>query len=791
MTRSVPAVAGPRVVSAQLPRLAVNAPDGATSPPAWLRLAWIPYLVLGGLGLAGYFIAPDESRATLYEVFGLAGIVAILAGVLIHKPAARASWLVAAAGLGIFVTGDATYNLLERLGAPVFPSVADALYITGEVLFIIGFAGAGRGLDNSARRPALLDGAMLATGVGVILWNLLFNQLVEGEVDPLSAFTAMSYPVLDLVILAVLVWQVLLPGGRTVSTALLICGLSGFFLADVAYTTLSINDAYEGGVIDAGWLLGYLLLGAAALHPSMARVASPTTNLEERISGRRMTFIAASLALAVIGAALTPLDAFTDVLVAGGGGCIVVGLVVARLFTALTRSTALLDRSNALQQELYLQTQTDALTGLPNRVAFTARLESDLAAHDATAVLFLDLDRFKQVNDTWGHQTGDALLCGVAERLSSIIRRPAFVARLGGDEFGVIVDSARVSDAEVVAERILATFAAPFQLGHGAVPVAASIGIALGHRGDTSESLLGQADVTMYDAKRQGGARSVRFDAVQHAQVIADYRLANALPEAVERHQLRLHYQPIVDLRSGRIEGLEALVRWQHPQLGLLAPGAFISVAEGAGLVGMIDRWVATEAAAQVRRWSLAGLWSDHLRLHVNVSPKDIENGGAIESMSAALEASRISPSWLVAEVTESALLDSERAKATLTALHDMGIGLSLDDFGTQYAVLGSLGDLPFDILKLDRSLVATTANPSRARLLEGIVRLASSLGLTTIAEGIETDAERRAVEAAGCRLGQGYLLGRPVPASEISRLLEPRLLAAPRRVPGQAVVAV
>jgi diguanylate cyclase len=789
MIRSLPALPVPRAaqINGSTPPslLALGAP--ATLSP-WRRFGWIGYLAAGGVGLLAYFLAADDLRAIIYDLFGLAAIAAIISGVVAYRPAARTAWLVAAAGLSMYVAGDATYTLLDRLGLSVFPSVADVLYLTGEVLFILGLAGAAYGSDEGARRPALLDGAMLATAVGIVLWNVLLDRVVEAELHPLAALVALTYPVLDLVILTVLVWQLLLPRGRTASTLLLVGGLGGFFLADIAYTSLSVNDAYQPGQpVDAGWLLGYLLIGAAALHHSMARTTPLAGDPEERISGRRMAFIAGALGVAVVGGALTPLDAFTDIVVAGGGGCVVVALVVARLFSAMTRSAVLLDRSNALQQALYSQTQTDALTGLPNRVAFTARLAADLASHDATAVLFLDLDRFKQVNDTWGHQTGDALLCRVGERLSAVVRAPAFVARRGGDEFGVIVDSARISDAQVVADRILATFDAPFVLANGPVPVATSIGIALGRRGDTAESILGHADVTMYDAKRRGGARSVRFDAAEHGQVIADYRLANALPDAVQSDQLRLAYQPIVDLRTGRLEGLEALVRWQHPQLGLLAPGAFIPLAEEAGLVGLIDRWVAIAAAGQVRRWSTAGRWPDRLRLHVNVSPRDVEDGSVVESMTAALAASGIPPAWLVAEVTESALLDSDRARATLTTLHELGIGLSLDDFGTQYAVLASLGDLPFDVLKLDRSLVGTTSSPSRARLLEGIVRLSSSLGLATIAEGIETEAERRAVLAAGCTRGQGYLLGRPVSATEIDELLAPRALTFP--APASAVV--
>jgi EAL domain-containing protein (putative c-di-GMP-specific phosphodiesterase class I) len=277
----------------------------------------------------------------------------------------------------------------------------------------------------------------------------------------------------------------------------------------------------------------------------------------------------------------------------------------------------------------------------------------------------------------------------------------------------------------------------------------------------------------MYDAKRQGGNRWSLFDQA-HEQIVERYRLAKELEVAIDAGELVVHYQPVCALENGEVVALEALVRWQHPQHGLLQPGAFIGVAESAGLIRRLDLWVLRASLDQVRSWTADGLWTPQRRMHVNFAPTDLEDPTIVQDIATALHEVGVPPGVLSVEVTESALLEVDRTRSHLQQIADLGVSLSLDDFGTRYAVLATLADLPFTTLKVDRSFVEGIESPRRARLFEGILRLAEQLGLQTLAEGIETESQRAIVRALGCQLGQGYLLGRPVPPAEIQGLLFP-----------------
>jgi diguanylate cyclase (GGDEF)-like protein len=412
---------------------------------------------------------------------------------------------------------------------------------------------------------------------------------------------------------------------------------------------------------------------------------------------------------------------------------------------------------------------------MPNRAAFGEALRAALSGGgDAVGVLYLDLDQFKAVNDTWGHSSGDELLVAVAGRLRGALRGSDVVARLGGDEFGILVAAAPDPDGPLqLAERILQLFEAPFALSETTVSIRASIGIVVGEAGDEGVHLLRQADIAMYDAKRQGGGRWQRFTDTH--ELIADrYRLANELEVAIDAGELVLHYQPIVDLDSGAIVAAEALVRWQHPEHGLLKPDAFIPVAESSGLIARLDRWVLRAAMEQARTWLDAGIWRESGRIHVNVAPGDLEDPEIVGVVADTLRETRVPAGVLALEVTESALLEVEVTRRHIEEIARLGVSLSLDDFGTRYAVLATLADLPFTTLKIDRAFVLALENPARARLFEGIVKLAERLGLDPLAEGIETEQQRSLVRAHGCRLAQGFLLGRPMPAADLASLLTP-----------------
>jgi diguanylate cyclase (GGDEF)-like protein len=439
---------------------------------------------------------------------------------------------------------------------------------------------------------------------------------------------------------------------------------------------------------------------------------------------------------------------------------------------------AMADAIAGSQRSLTLEVNTDSLTGLPNRAAFGARLEATLSTSNRRAghqaVLFVDLDDFKDVNDTLGHAAGDQLLRVVAGRLSDTMRPGDLVARLGGDEFAVLLDG--VPDPEHalgVAQRVVSALAAPVQIGRSTVHVGASVGLAMRHERSTFDGLLREADVAMYAAKGKGKNRVERYDAGLDDLALARIALKTELGGAVDRGELVLDYQPMVDLDTGLLVGLEALVRWQHPTRGLLPPSAFISLAEETGDIIGIGAFVLDAAAQQVqgwqRRYQLPQLW-----VSVNVSVCELDAPSFAERVSDALRASRLDPACLVLEVTETILADPKGgAAAALSALRRTGIRVALDDFGTGYSSIGYLRQLPVDILKIDRSfLTGTYAGGPANALLEAIVAMAKSLGLTVIPEGIEELDQLSRLRAMGCHIGQGFLLSRPVPADSIDALL-------------------
>jgi len=418
----------------------------------------------------------------------------------------------------------------------------------------------------------------------------------------------------------------------------------------------------------------------------------------------------------------------------------------------------------------------DTLTGLPNRQLLTDRLEQALRRSARTAqpvaVLFLDLDRFKLINDSQGHAAGDDVLVTVAERVGETVRAGDTVARFGGDEFVVLCEGADL-DARVagLAERINAALCAPFVVQGGEFFLSASIGIALGTGRDaTADGLLRDADAAMYRAKERGRAGVEFFDEPMRSQVAGRVELQNALHRAVERGELRLAYQPIVDLRSSRIVGVEALLRWQHPERGLLKPDAFISLAEDAGLIVPIGRWLIDEAARACARWR------DHgVSVSVNVSARQLRQPDLLEVVAGALERNAVPAGGLRLELTETVLMeDLEFHGRQLTDLRDLGVSLAIDDFGTGYSSLTYLRRFPVSTVKIDRSFVSGLgSNLADSAIVDSVINLAHALDLEVVAEGAETSEQVVCLQDLGCDKAQGFVFAVPGPAEEIDALLD------------------
>lgn len=416
----------------------------------------------------------------------------------------------------------------------------------------------------------------------------------------------------------------------------------------------------------------------------------------------------------------------------------------------------------------------DALTGLPNRVALEQTLH-DALAHGRPALAMLDLDRFKLVNDSLGHHAGDQLLREVAERLSACVGPDGTLARLGGDEFVAILPTVDADvDAELAAERLLAGLDAPFELEGRRFWVRGSIGLALAEPGQSANDLLANADAAVYSAKQRGRGRWVRFD--QSLQDDATERLAleHDLRDAIGTDQLLLHYQPIVDARTGRLIGLEGLARWVHPTRGPVSPGAFIPVAEETGLIGELGDQVLDMGLADLARWSSSRPDRNDFRLSLNLSGRQLHDRDLVRRVGQLLATHGVDPGRLVLEVTETTLLDDD-AVGQIERLRRLGLQIAADDFGSGFTAIGRLARQPVDLLKVDMSLVRDAAVGGKAAaILASVGSLGRALGVHVVAEGVEEPAQYDAAVAAGCDLIQGYLFGRPVSAEEVADVVLP-----------------
>jgi len=427
----------------------------------------------------------------------------------------------------------------------------------------------------------------------------------------------------------------------------------------------------------------------------------------------------------------------------------------------------------------------DPLTGLPNRTLFLERLreahrrtfEADVDSHGQLspyAILFVDLDDFKPINDVLGHGAGDQALRTVADRLISAVDEHVMVARLGGDEFGVLLDRACTHDEVVgLSEGILEVLNQPLLIEDDTVAIGASVGFALADLESDSEEMLRKADMAMYAAKRGGKASYASYSEGMHANASRRLELRSQIEGAIYREEFRPFYQAIVDLDSSSIVATEALIRWDRPGEGLIGPDQFIPLSEQNGLIVPLGAWMLEECCRRAKAWEDANPLHLPLSLSVNVSPRQLEERGFVSMVAAILERTRMPPEFLTLEITENVLIkDAEAVLHRLTELKKLGIKLALDDFGAGFSSLGYLSRMPLDVLKLDRAFVLQMDTPHGRNLLSGIIALAQSLDLVTVAEGVETSEQADDLRMLGCRRAQGYYFARPMPGEDYVELL-------------------
>ncbi len=752
-----------------------------------------PWSILLGIGLVltlVYFQLPTrEGQDLFYQLPETVAFVAVLLGIRLLRPADAGPWYLLALGIGLTSAGDWTWVVLDRVyGIDPFPSVADLFYLGGMITIAFAVRGMLHGRIPGGDRAGVLDALIVTVGVGLLSWVFLMAPIAADTTQsPGELAVALAYPAIDLLLLGVLVRLVLAPGEMVTAVRLLIAGLLAFLLADFQYALLTLTDGYAvGSPIDAGWLLGTTFWGAAALHPSMRSLGRPGQPASQLRAWRLALLALASLlgpaVLVAESLAGMPVDAPVVAV-----GCIVIfGLVIARLEGVVTDLRRTLDERTLLERELERRALHDPLTGLANRVLFHDRLSHALARRaGSVAVMFLDLDDFKTINDSFGHDAGDRVLQAVATELAAVARAGDTVARLGGDEFALLIeDSPDRFAASRLAGRLLDAVRAPIEVAGHARSVGASIGISLGECGTAdADVLMREADIAMYVAKGGGKGTYTVFEPSELHSVVRGLELRNDLEQAVREHQFELDYQPIFDLDSGEMAGVEALVRWRHPVQGRLLPSEFIGLTETTGAIVPLGRWMLQQAGRAAAGWN--GPF-----VSVNLSAQQLEVASFVDDVREVLRTSGLPPDRLVLELTETSRLDDEVAAHAIWPLREMGVRLALDDFGTGFAALSQLSRSWFDIVKIDRSFLADLSSDPRAEsLVGGILDLARRLGVVAVAEGIEDGVQLARLRDAGCPLGQGFLFARPIPPAELVALLRDGAPSAAARsaAPSQA----
>ncbi len=729
---------------------------------------WKPYLVAGVLLSATDLVLPAGlGRDLLYCLIVASGAAGVVVGARRNRPNQTLGWYLPAAGMASQAAGGAVYAWLRHTGSVVpFPVVVDVLDLMTYPLAAAGLLLFARGRSSEGRRAALLDSAIITVGVGLLSWVCVIEpHLAAQSGEPVvGRLAVIGYPLGYVLLFGTMVRLSKAPGvGRGACEVAV--GVFGTMLALQSITQVAGLGAaadVRPSLFPPLWLLTNVLTGAIALHPSMRAFSMPSDTAPEPTRTREIAVLAGALLIgpAILGGELwagIPLHA-APVVVAS---TVLVLMVLARMV--------------GLVHHEQRQAATDELTGLPNRralyLAGAARLTAP--ARRRQALLMLDLDRFKEVNDSLGHHAGDKLLVQVGNRLGERLRAGDLLVRLGGDEFAVLLEDAGQGEATTVAAALHAAFADPFPLDDMAVHSAGSIGIALfpDHGTDLS-TLLRKADIALYLSKASG--RPHLYGESDDDGGVGWLGLVEELRVALTSQQLVVHYQPKIDLRTGQTRGVEALVRWQHPTRGLVYPDFFLDLVEETRLMPALTRIVLQMALDQAVIWHADG-WP--LTVAVNLSASSLADVDLPDEVAAMLAARGLPPSALQLEITEEFLMrDRDRARRILTRLREHGIQIALDDFGTGYSSLGYLRDLPIDELKLDRSFVLTMADDRRAAaLVASTIALAHSLELRMVAEGVENAAALTELARMGCDEAQGYYLSRPVPAEELDRWVRGR----------------
>lgn len=742
-----------------------------------------PPLAVVVAALAVHAVLPAGTLRDLLYV----GVGAVCA-VRTHRAAGRIpgpqrrAWRLLALGLGAWVLGDAVWTLLERgLGVQPFPSVADVAYVVSYPLLAAGLVRAFPAPRD--RRPTwLLDALLVTSGPLLVLWLLVLEPTLSGwGADPLGTAVGALYPAGDAVLLLLLARAATATGDQPRALRLITWGVLAILLADELFLLAPGWPALDDRVhlIDTLWLLGYVLLACAARHASAGRAAPPRADGD--LSTGHLVLLGASVC--VLPGTLA-VEAFRGGPVHLAEVCTAATVVIAAF---LLRFGGLLRAMRRQHRHLQHLAVTDPLTGLANAGGLARRLAAapaDAPAGTVPAVLLVALDGYRDVAQTLGHAVADDLLLAVGAVVGREAEEGGTPARLARDVFAVGIDVADPAEAERAATRLVDRLTPPLPVGGLDLTVQPLVGVAVASgRPAAADALVTRADAALTAAR--GGDARVAVDAgtpalpAQRAEgapaaapAPCAASLLRRLPAAAARGELVVHFQPLVAVAGGRVEGAEALVRWQHPEHGFLGPDAFVPAAERTGLVRPVTLHVLDVALAQCARWRAAGAGS--FAVSVNVSAHDLDDPRLVGDVRAALDRHGLPADALGLEVTETmAMRDAALAGRTLRALADLGVVLAVDDYGVGYGSLDYLRRLPFTVLKVDRAFVAPAADDRVcAEILRSTVDLGHALGMQVVAEGVEDERTLALLRGLGCDAAQGWALGRPGPAAALDARL-------------------
>ncbi|MFC4069860.1 putative bifunctional diguanylate cyclase/phosphodiesterase [Actinoplanes subglobosus] len=742
---------------------------------------WYRLLLAGALPVILAPLLGGTARQAAYVVVAGAALVAVRNGVQRHHLARRRAWWPLAAAMFCSAVANAIWGIWMAGGSavPNGLTVVDIIYLCMYPLLAVGLLNLAQGRGGSPWAGMTEAGIVLCTGSS-LLWVLLYDPFVMDRGHWSGPACALMFPALDLLVLAAATRMIVVHGRLTWPDRLLLTAAGVLTVADVVYFLASADGGtWTGpGWTAAGLLLAFLLIGTAARHPE---AGEPVRHDAVPAPARARTALIVNVVLVMVGPAATGFLLVTenhrkDLVVP----VVATALTALLLVLRLTHTTRLSDQRAAslraaladqdeLQHSLSHQARHDTLTGLPNRT----QLEELLADPAGGALILVDLDGFKDVNERFGHPTGDALLVSVAARLSGMTGSGEVTARLGGDEFALLLPGAGPAGAATRSDAVLAALREPVPAGGQPLHITASAGIRVFGPASDPVQVLSDADLALYAAKAAGKDQAIVFDVAMRQEQADRIRLLERLRAAVDGDEFAVYYQPIVTLDDAYPVAVEALVRWLPPGRPPVGPDLFIPAAEDSGLIVALGEWVLRRACADAAPWHRR--WGTTVT--VNVSPRQLADPHFTVKALAALEASGLPAAALTLEITEGVLVRSgahaAQALLHLSALRAEGVRVAIDDFGTGYSSLAYLRDLPIDVLKIDRSFMpADDADTQQAVLVRAIVDLATGLGLTTVAEGVETAGQAGLLRALGCQRAQGYHFARPVPVENATEQL-------------------